>query len=130
MLQPENSKHGRAADDMLAKESRAGRISNIDEWRELQSDAEESPAQWLLSARPDPGGGINRGSVAARSDLAAALRRTLFPADRARLLAYASQNHLTDNIRDVLEGLPPDIEFRNVEEVWEQHAERPDWIRF
>jgi hypothetical protein len=130
MLQSENSKHGRAADDMLAKESRSGRSGNLEEWRELQSESAESSAQWMLGSRPDPTGQINRGSIAARSDLAAALRRTLFPADRARLLAYASQNHLTDNIRDVLEGLPPDIEFRNVEEVWEQHGERPDWIRF
>jgi hypothetical protein len=60
-----------------------------------------------------------------RADLAAVLPATVFPADRAELLAYAIDRHVADRVRDALDSLPPGTVFATVTEVLDR-AEVPD----
>jgi hypothetical protein len=56
-----------------------------------------------------------------RHTLAATLRGATLPADRTALLSYASAQPVTDDIREVLEALPPDIEFGTVRDIWDTY---------
>lgn len=105
-MQPASSKHGPVSDEALAKEARGSIQSS------QGSRIDEGRAEDL------------------RSDIASALRRTLFPANRATLLDHADSGHTRDEIRDLLSKLPAHRTFRNVEEVWEQVGEKPDAERF
>lgn len=113
-MQPESSKHGRIADESLAREARDMTEGNHGSRRSM---TEDEPA-------------IDRDGIALRSELAATLRRTLFPARRDALLTYADQQNVTDSVRELLESLPAETEFHTVEDVWDAYGERPDAKRF
>lgn len=113
-MQPESSKHGPIADEALARETRDMTQGNHGSRR---STTEDEAA-------------IDRDGITLRSEMAASLRRTLFPARRDTLLTYADQHNVTDSVRELLESLPAETEFHTVEEVWDAYGERPDAKRF
>lgn len=130
-MQPASSKHGPVSDEVLAKEARgtiqSNRGSRIEAWRDPEPSGEDEPLVDHSAGTEDT---ANRRAVELRSEIAAALGRSVFPADRAELLAHAETENSTDQVRGLLRALPADQTFRNVEEVWEQLGEKPDARRF
>lgn len=137
-MQPESSKHGPVSDEVLAKEARGTMQSNrgtrIDEWHDPEPTGDDLPPVDYSAGPQDSDVAdfpvLDRRAVALRSEIAAALPRSLFPTDRATLLAQAENDHATDEVRELLAMLPADHAFRNAEEVWDQLGRRPDAKRF
>jgi uncharacterized protein DUF2795 len=84
--------------------------SRAQEFREQEAPAEGEPGP---DARP------NVGPAEARADLARHLQPSIFPADRARLLESAREMSAPDSMVSLLEEVPADRAFANVQEVWE-----------
>jgi hypothetical protein len=132
VMQPANSKHGPVSDEVLAKEARgtiqSNRGSRIEDWRDPEPSGGDEPSADHFVGTQDTAG---RRAVVLRSDIAAALRRSLFPASRAELLEHVDSVHASDEIRGLVAALPEKRKFRNVEDVWEQlGGENPDAQRF
>jgi hypothetical protein len=73
-------------------------------------------------SQPDdetPSGTLNGESVRERSELARHLRGSIFPADRAAVVACAIDEDAPVELIDALRELPDDEVFLNVEGVWE-----------
>jgi hypothetical protein len=124
----DSSKHGPRLDDQLKREveghlvgSSAG--SRVEEWREPQPPVDGEPE---VSAVPQPDS-RSRSDVAldmtpdeieGRSRLGRYLRRTVFPADRARLREAARQAQAPDDVLSELERLPAGETYETVARVW------------
>ena len=83
----------------------------------------ESPDDPGLSRRPDlpsPGPGMpDQDEVELRSDLAASLRPSAFPADKATLVAIANEEGAHSRVLRLLDLAPDGQTFNDVAEVWE-----------
>jgi hypothetical protein len=66
-----------------------------------------------------PPGALDEESVRERSELARHLRGSIFPADRAAVVACAIDEDAPVDLVDALRALPEDEVFLNVEGVWE-----------
>lgn len=55
--------------------------------------------------------------VEARSEIARALGKEVWPADRERLIEVAAENDATDRVLARLQSLPEGVSFTNVQEV-------------
>jgi hypothetical protein len=126
-----NSKHGRHLDEQMAREVRSylegrpgsARRSDQREPEPRGLDNDPTPAS---IPRPDPlphGGSVNELSDATReqrSQFGVYLPRSLFPADRDRLLTAAVTGGAPDDLIADLDRLPDDRAFVTVAEVWAQ----------
>jgi len=63
-------------------------------------------------------GGLSRGEVVARSELAIHLRPSIFPAGRDAILEWAEEEHAPTALLGQLRALPQDS-YENVQQVWE-----------
>jgi Protein of unknown function (DUF2795) len=119
------NKHGPLTDDEMKAETsgmvRAGRSTRAEEWRdqepsaEDQPDVDRAPDETLVGGTPD---GMTAEDVGRRSELASYLDRSVFPADRGRLMDDAEANNAPDAILAELRRLPDGQEFANVQDVW------------
>jgi hypothetical protein len=62
--------------------------------------------------------GMSSAEREARSRIGRYLRRSVFPADRARLLAEAAENGAPDDVLQALRHVPSEANYRTVAEVW------------
>lgn len=69
--------------------------------------------------------GLHDTGPSLRSRLHAAVDPDVLPAYRAELLAHAGAGHVTDKVREIIESLPPDTEFRTLEEILAAYQKRP-----
>ncbi len=115
MTERGSTRHGARVDDELKAESesivRGSPVeSRAESWRQMEPPAE---------GEPDPDAIPSRTEVERRSLLAASLRPSAFPGDRARLIAMAEAEHATDEVMAWLGRLPADVLFGNVQDVWD-----------
>jgi Protein of unknown function (DUF2795) len=125
-----SSKHGPRLDDEMERETLGitegyggGRV---EEFRDTEPPGEDEPnVSWV----PDEGGeetehdasaptGMTPDDRERRSELGRYLRRSVFPASGAALVAEASANNAPDAVRDELRRLPETVTYRNVAEVY------------
>lgn len=83
--------------------------SRADEARQKEPPGDGEPA---------PDTHVTSDAIELRSHLAVSLRPSAFPGDRERLVAVAEEEFADDAAMAMLRALPPDREFRNVEDVW------------
>lgn len=81
-------------------------------------DGEPSPERVFAPFESDVDGELGYADIRARSELARHLRPSIFPADRAAVLACARDEDAPPEVLVALERLPQG-EFVNVEAVWE-----------
>jgi hypothetical protein len=118
------TKHGPVRDDQLAKESEGmvrGRGStHAEEWKDPEPtdrEADRAIGQQPPGREPAAPPGMSPRDVAIRSNLAAVLAGTEFPATRASLLRYLDQVVAAGPIMNAIAALPGDREFANSGEV-------------
>jgi hypothetical protein len=98
--------------------------ARADEARQQEGAADDEPTtDALLVGELHPGqagptGGLDHGEVEARSRLAAYLRPSIWPADRAALVACAEDMQAPPDVLERLRRLP-DGTFSHTEAVWE-----------
>lgn len=118
-------RHGPRLDDQLKHESeamvRSNRGSRVEDWRDPEPVADDQPVveRDLEDVESEEPREFSRRAAEHRSELAGALTRAVFPADRAKLLEHAQEQFGPDRVLRILEALPDDAVFANVEEVWE-----------
>jgi hypothetical protein len=110
-----STQHSPRVDDALEHETesltRGSPVeSRAEEWRQQEAAAEGEPA---------PDAHVSVDDIELRSLLAISLRPSAFPGNREGLLAVAEEEHAEDRVMEWLESLPSDVEFVNVEQVWE-----------
>jgi len=108
--------HAPRVDDALARETAslthgAPVEARAQEWHQMEAPADGEP---VPDARNRPGDT----DVEDRSRLAASLRPSAFPADRAALLRVAHEEHADADVIAWIEALPPERSFDNVQAVW------------
>jgi hypothetical protein len=120
-----SDKHGPRQDEQLASEVeglvRGGRSSHAEEWKEPEPSGEDQPDADLVPEGSLTGGtpaGLTATDVEGRSELAAFLGRSGWPATAAELADRASANDAPQRVLDQLRGLPGDRSYENVQEVW------------
>lgn len=124
-MEQASSKHGPVVDDEMKEETegmvRANRSTRAEEWHdqeppgEDQPDVDRSPDGTLTGGTPP---GMSETDVEQRSRLAASLDRTVFPANRQRLMDDAEANHAPDAVLDQLRRLPDGREYTNIQDIW------------
>jgi hypothetical protein len=110
-----SSRHGARVDDELKSESasltRGSPVeAHVEAWRQAEPAAEGEPEPDALPSRTE---------IEERSLLAASLRPSAFPGDRAGLVEIARAEHATDEVMSWLRRLPADVMFANVQQVWD-----------
>ncbi|AEW92418.1 MULTISPECIES: DUF2795 domain-containing protein [Streptomycetaceae] len=109
-----------AAKRDLGGELRAGRSTRADEAREPepsgedQPDVDRAPDTTLTGGTPP---GMTAEDVEVRSDLARFLGPSVFPADRAEVLAALAGNHAPDRLVTLAGSLPAGETYRNVQDL-------------
>jgi hypothetical protein len=122
-----SSKHSARVDDEMTHEVQgmmtAERPTRAEEWKEAEPAGEDQadPGRLGEPAERQPGvpPGMTTQDVELRSDLAAALPRTLFPADESALLAHLVDDNAPDRLRQLVRQLPTGTLYQNVGEVAE-----------
>jgi Protein of unknown function (DUF2795) len=115
----ESGKHGPRLDDQLKREveplthgKRGDARPEEDPEREgIPEDEPELEAEGYSVFPSDP--------ALARREISRHLRPSVFPADRAALLAEADENEAPDHVQELLAELPDDTTYATVYEVWE-----------
>jgi hypothetical protein len=103
----ESTKHGPRLDDALAGETEP-----------LERGApQESRARDDLAKEDEFDPGLDS-AVEARRELSRHLRPSVFPAERADLLAEAESQGAPDEVLGALRGLPESVQFQTAHEVW------------
>jgi hypothetical protein len=131
-----SSKHGPRLDEQMEQETRGivqGGPSDarVEEWHDPEPSGEDQPEVSLVP-HPEAGelGGAPTGMTPEdreeRSRLGRYLRRSVFPADRAALIAEARENQAPDDIVDRLRRLPEGPTFQTVAEVWAAGGDVPE----
>lgn len=120
-----SDRHSARMDDALKGETeglvRAGRDTHAQEWKtpepsgEDQPDLDRAPDSTLTGGVPT---GMTEADVEGRSELAAHLDRSVFPALGTVLVDNARENNAPDAVVEQLRRLPAGREFQNVGEVW------------
>jgi len=119
-----SSKHGFVRDEVLKHEvegmERAGRATHAEEWADPEPPGEDQPE---VAADPDGvlvGGvppGMTPQDVELRSALAAHLGKSVYPARRDQLVERLGEQQAPDGLIALVEKLPADQEFHNVQEI-------------
>lgn len=120
-----SNKHGSRLDDQLADEVegmvRAGRTTHAEEWADPEAPGDDQPE---VDRAPDTEltGGVPEGltpeEVALRSEVAATLRRSDFPAGRDQLLEKAVERYAPPRVLEELQRLPAEQTFANIGGMW------------
>jgi hypothetical protein len=131
-----SSKHGPRLDEQMEQETRGivqggPNDARVEEWHDPEPSGEDQPD---VSAVPHPDAGEMGGAPTGmtpedreeRSRLGRYLRRSVFPADRAALIAEARENQAPDDIVARLRGLPQGPTFQTVAEVWAAGVDVPE----
>lgn len=122
-----SDKHSARLDDELEKEVRgyltAERPTRAEEWKETEPVGEDQadPGVRTEPAGRQPGtpDGLTPADVELRSRLAAALPRSVFPADEAGLLAKLVDGDAPDSLRQLVRQLPTGRTYGHFGEVAE-----------
>lgn len=117
-----SDKHSARLDDQLEKEVRgyltAERPTRAEEWKETEPVGEDQadPGVRVEPADRQPGtpDGITLTDVELRSQLAAALPRSLFPADESGLLGHLVDGNAPDRLRQLVRQLPTGRLYENL----------------
>jgi hypothetical protein len=118
-VQRDSNKHGQIVDDQLKQETepltRGAPVEpHVEEDREREPAADGEPFAASVTSEglaPDP--------ISARVEISRQLGRSVFPATRDQLLEVADEHRAPAPVLDLLEQLPPDVEFHTVAEVWD-----------
>jgi hypothetical protein len=116
-----SDKHSPRLDDAMADDTRSMVQGAPVEARDREERLQEGGEAPEAVLDPDLADGRDL-----RSELARHLRPSVFPADRARLVAVATDEHAPDPVLALLGALPAGTEFANVEAVWEAIGGRPE----
>jgi Protein of unknown function (DUF2795) len=116
----DTTKHGPRLDEELKRETRsleqgAPIEPRAQEWREHEPSGDLDRE---VDARPRRPGSLGGDEVEARRELSRHLRASVFPADRAALLAEADEQNAPRPVTDALGHLPDDQTYATVHEVW------------
>ncbi|MGP3982277.1 DUF2795 domain-containing protein [Streptomyces sp. KR80] len=93
---------------------RSGHPTRSEEWHDPEPAADDDPE---VAAGPVPVRGAVGDAEALRFELARHLGRTPFPAKRRQLLQTLTERHAPDRLIEVVNQLPPDRTYGNVQEV-------------
>ncbi|MBO0693440.1 MAG: DUF2795 domain-containing protein [Acidimicrobiaceae bacterium] len=120
-MERESSKHGPRVDEQITHE-----VGPLVHGRPVEGHAREDLQQEGPVGHPAnrPGGqgrpaGYGPDDVELRAALAASLRPSIFPADRALLLEVAQAEQSPGPVLDLLARLPTGIRWPSLEAVWE-----------
>ena len=122
-----SSKHSARVDEEMEHEVQgmmtAERPTRAEEWKEAEPAGEDQadPGRRDEPADRQPGTppGMTPQDVELRSEVAAALPRSLFPADESVLLAHLVDDNAPDRLRQLIRQLPTGTLYQNVGEVAE-----------
>ena len=124
-MQRASDKHSPRLDDAMSKETAANVSSvgesHVEEWRQAEPSGEDEPLTGQDPTGLRHGGvpdGMTEQDVEERSELAAHLNRSTFPAVREVLIQEAMDQQAPVRLVDGLRRLPSGREFRNVGDVW------------
>jgi len=99
----------------------SGHPTRVEEFRDPEPAGEDQPTgdEHLMAPDRQPGmsPGLTPEDVETRSEIARFLGLGALPGRRDDLLAAAEEHQATDRVRNLLEQLPADQEFRNVQDV-------------
>ena len=112
-------------DEQLAHETeglvRSGHPTRVEEFRDPEPAGEDQPTgdEHLMGPGREPGTapGLTNEDVDLRSEIARFLDRAALPGRRDDLVESARQNQATDHVVELLQSLPADQEFGNVQDV-------------
>ena len=112
-------------DEQLAHETeglvRSGHPTRVEEFRDPEPAGEDQPTgdEHLMAPDRAPGmaPGVTPEDVRTRSEIARFLGPSVFPGRRDDLVAAAAEHQATEEVLNLLEQLPGDQEFRNVQDV-------------
>jgi Protein of unknown function (DUF2795) len=112
-------------DEQLAHETeglvRSGHPTRVEEFRDPEPAGEDQPTgdEHLMGPGREPGmaPGLTPEDVETRSEIARFLDRAALPGNRDDLLASAEQNQATQRVLDLLQQLPADTQFENMQDV-------------
>jgi hypothetical protein len=120
-----SDKHSPRVDEQLEHEvegmMRSGRATHAQEWADPeppgddQPEVDRAPGTELTGGVPE---GMTPEEVTLRSEIAAALERSVFPAGRDQLLENAVERYAPPRVLEELQRLPADRSFGNIGEVW------------
>jgi hypothetical protein len=120
-----SNKHGPRLDDELDHEVegmvRAGRSTHAEEWADPEAPGDDQPEVDRAPGTELTGGvpeGLTPAEVELRSELAAALERSVFPSGRDHLLEKAVESFAPPRVIEELQRLPADRTYANIGEVW------------
>jgi hypothetical protein len=120
--QRRSDKHGRLIDEQLEHETSSLTHGAPIDARSREGRQQEELEEGLTD-RVGPDGGTPAGTTPAdidlRSEMARTLRPSTFPAGRRELLAVAAAEYAPDIVLDLLQRLPGDRRFDDVEQVFE-----------
>lgn len=122
-----SNKHSARVDDEMNHEVQgmmtAERPTRAEEWKEAEPAGEDQVDPGRRDETPDRQPGVPPGmtpqDVELRSDLAAALPRSLFPADESVLLGHLVDDNAPDRLRQLVRQLPTGQLYANIGEVAE-----------
>jgi hypothetical protein len=119
-MQRETTKHGPRLDEQLKHEIRSLEQgppieSRTEEWREHEPPGEQD---YDVDEHTAPPGTLGSDPVEARRELSRHLRLSVFPADRASLVAEAEQHLAPEPVLAALRSLPAETRFATVHEAW------------
>lgn len=136
-MEQRSDRHSAREDDALKRDTRgmvqSNRGERIEQWRDPEPPGDDEPEVHraaggvLEGPEPTP---LSRSAAEERSELAAALRRTMFPTDKSALLDFARDSNAPDHVVALLEQLPPGVAFENVEQLWEASGHEGEPERF
>lgn len=124
MIEGGSEKHSSRVDENMRHEVegivQGGSSGRLEEWLEPEPVGEDEPdlrgAELTDMAGTTPDG-IGWDGVEQRSELAAALGRAVFPAERAALLDHLAAEHAPDRLADLVRRLPAGTTYANVGDV-------------
>ena len=122
-----SSKHSARLDDEMEHEVQgmmtAERPTRAEEWKETEPVGEDQadPGVRVEPADHQPGvpDGMTPQDVELRSQLAAALPRSLFPTDESGLLGHLVDDNAPDRLRQLVRQLPSGQVYENIGQVAE-----------
>jgi hypothetical protein len=118
-------KHGPRQDEALKKLTQdlehSGHASHAQEWKEAEPSGEDQPGVNTSPEESLVGGtavGMDQRDVNERGELARWLQPSVFPATAERLIASAAETHAPDHITRLLESLPAEERYENLQDLW------------
>jgi hypothetical protein len=120
-----SSKHSARLDEEMEHEVQgmmtAERPTRAEEWKEAEPAGEDQPDPGRLGEPADrlPGvpAGMTLEEVELRSEIAAALPRSVFPADESALLGHLVDTNAPDRLRQLIAQLPTGRQYDQVGDV-------------